>query len=38
MIPEDYEPYPDDGYHSLGDYPNIKNFQDATVRSGQINW
>ena len=37
MIPEDYEPFPDDGINSLGDYPKLKP-SSADSRSGQIDW
>ncbi len=36
LIPEDYEPYPDDG-DGLGDYPNLKP-SSADSRSGHVDW
>ena len=37
MIPEDYEPYPDDG-EGVGDYPKLKNYMSEGERSGFVNW
>ena len=44
LIPEDYEPYPNDGrfndsigHQNLGDYPMLKP-SSADSRSGHINW
>ena len=36
MIPEDYRPFPDDGY-GLGDYPDLGHFS-GNSRSGQLWW
>ena len=44
LIPEDYEPYPNDGTwneaigpHGLGDYPKLKA-DSGDLRSGHVNW
>ena len=36
MIPEDYEPFPDDG-EGVGDYPNLKP-SSGDSRSGLVDW